>query len=78
MILEIKNIIWLETPKGQAVAKFLIDYGAESDLMWVCFGADGEIWTWPNYKVRATNNVTLSRISPGQTRNDIEELMRDI
>lgn len=61
MIAEINNLIWLETPKGPAVAKFLIDYGPESDLIWVCFGQDGEIWSWENSKVRATKNATLGR-----------------
>lgn len=32
MILEITQLIWLTTPKGQAIAKFLIDYGPEADL----------------------------------------------
>ena len=27
----------LMTPKGRAVAHFLIDYGIENELMWVCF-----------------------------------------
>lgn len=61
MIIEIKSLIWLDTPKGLAVAKFLIDYGPEADLMWVCFGQDGEIWTWENNEVRATKNRTLGR-----------------
>lgn len=63
MILEIKNLIWLETPKGLAVAKFLIDYGPEADLIWVCFGQDSEIWSWPNWKVRVANNHTLDRVN---------------
>lgn len=61
MIHEIKNIIWLRTPSGDALAKFLIDYGPEADLLWVCFHDNGEIWTWANPQVRACENKTLNR-----------------
>lgn len=61
MMLEIKGIIWLNTPKGKALAKFLIDYGPEADLQWVCFQQTGEIWTWGNTDVRVDDNVTIGR-----------------
>jgi hypothetical protein len=64
MIHEIKQLIWLQTPKGQGIAKFLIDNGPESDLMWVCFIQDTkEIWTFSNWDVRTSDNVTLGRIT---------------
>ena len=50
------------TPKGRALAHFLIDYGPEHDLMWVCFQDDtGESWTWENAQIRARVNQTLGR-----------------
>ena len=50
------------TPKGRALAHFLIDYGPEHDLMWVCFQDDtGECWTWENAQIRARINQTLGR-----------------
>ena len=50
------------TPKGRALAHFLIDYGPEHDLMWVCFQDDsGECWTWENAQIRARVNQTLGR-----------------
>ena len=50
------------TPKGRALAHFLIDYGPEHDLMWVCFQDDsGECWTWENADIRARVNQTLGR-----------------
>lgn len=62
MILEIHQLIWLQTPKGQGVAKFLIDNGPESDLQWVCFITDTkEIWTFSNWDVRVHSNITLGR-----------------
>jgi hypothetical protein len=50
------------TPKGRALAHFLIDYGPEHDLMWVCFQDDsGECWTWENAQIRARVNTTMGR-----------------
>lgn len=62
MILEIQQLIWLQTPKGQGIAKFLIDYGPESDLYWVCFIHEtSEVWTFSNEEVRACANISLGR-----------------
>ena len=57
----------LVTPKGEALAHFILDYGPEYHLLWVCFQDDtGECWTWPNPEIRAFKNVTMGRthISP--------------
>jgi hypothetical protein len=57
----------LVTPKGKAMAQFLIDYGLEFDLLWVCFQDDtGECWTWSNPDIRIGRNITMGRenISP--------------
>ena len=52
----------LTTPKGSALAHFLIDYGPEADLIWVCFQDDsGECWSWANPEIRAQKNVTMGR-----------------
>ena len=52
----------LMTPKGRALAHFLIYYGPEHDLMWVCFQDDtGECWTWENADIRARVNHTMGR-----------------
>jgi hypothetical protein len=62
MIVQLNPPIPLDTPKGSAIAHFIIDYGVEYNLMWVCFNdADGECWTWDNSKVRATKNITVDR-----------------
>jgi len=53
----------LLNPKGKAMAHFLIDYGLEHDLYWVCFQDDtGECWTWNNSVIRLQNNITTGRI----------------
>lgn len=60
MMLQLNPTIWLETPIGIGLCHFVIDYGEEHDLLWVVADdATGEIWTWPNPKVRFTKNITL-------------------
>ena len=54
--------LWLDTPHGQGLCHFLIDYGIESDLVWVCFITDTrEIWSVSNWDVRAARNITIGR-----------------
>lgn len=61
-ILQLDPALPLKTPKGYALAHFLIDYGQESDLVWVCFQEEtGEIWSWNNREVRCQKNITLGR-----------------
>ena len=63
MIQQLNPPIPITTPKGESLCHFLIDYGPESDLYWVCFQNDtGEIWTWNNMEVRAQKNISLGRI----------------
>lgn len=62
MIVQIDPALPLETPKGKALAHFLIDYGPEHHLLWVCFQLDGgECWTWSNKDIRAESNPTMGR-----------------
>lgn len=52
----------LDTPKGKAMAHFLIDYGPEHHLLWVCFQDEtGECWTWPNAEIRLQSNTSMGR-----------------
>ena len=52
----------MNTPKGKGHAEFLIDYGAEADLLWVCIICDtGEVWTFRNADIRATANISIGR-----------------
>jgi len=67
MILQLNPPLPVKTPKGNALAQFLIDYGPEHDLLWVCFQDDGECWTWDNSKIRAQTNVTMNRSPQGPT-----------
>ncbi len=66
-LVQLNPPIPLTTPKGEALAHVLIDYGAEFDLLWVCFQQDtGECWTWNNRHVRSPKNITMDRtnVSP--------------
>jgi hypothetical protein len=61
------------TPKGKALAHFLIDYGFEHDLYWVCFQDEtGECWTWSNKDIRAQNNITAGRINIPKEIRDVD------
>lgn len=67
MIIQLRPSIPLQTPKGPAIAHFMIDTGLENELQWVCFQDNtGECWTWRNRDVRAQKNITAGRdyISP--------------
>lgn len=62
MITQLNPPLPMETPKGPALAHFLIDYGPESHLMWVCFlDENGQCWTVPNPEVRMQANWSMQR-----------------
>ena len=61
----------LDTPKGKAMAHFLIDYGVEHHLCWVCFQNEtGECWTWSNKDVRLEVNPTMGRLKNNFKKSD--------
>lgn len=63
MIIQIDPPIPINTPKGEGIAHFLIDYGPEHNLYWVSFINDtGECWTYSNQEIRACKNITLGRL----------------
>ena len=63
-MLQLNPPIPLNTPKGKALAHFLVDYGTEHHWLWVCFQDDtGECWTWENTHIKAQENETFGRVS---------------
>ena len=61
----------LDTPKGESMAHFLIDYGVEHHLFWVCFQNDtGECWTWSNKDIRLEANPTMGRPKNNFKKNE--------
>jgi hypothetical protein len=64
MIIQLDPPMPMDTPKGKALCHFMIDYGAEHDLLWVCFQNDsGECWTWNNRDIRAQKNISMYRLT---------------
>ena len=60
MILQLDPTVPLETPKGKAHAHFLIDYGEEHYLVFVCFVDEtGEQWSFRNDEIRLSRNLTM-------------------
>ena len=65
MIVQLDPPLPMTTPKGSGLAHFLIDYGAETHLMWVVFlDADGSCWTVPNPEIRMAPNWSMGRRPP--------------
>ena len=62
-MLQLDPPIPLDTPKGKALAHFLVDYGSEHHWLWVVFMDDtGECWTFENTQIRAQHNPTFGRV----------------
>jgi hypothetical protein len=52
----------LQTPKGNGLAHFILDYSCEMHLYWVVFlNETGECWTFANPDIRAERNITMGR-----------------
>ncbi len=59
MIVQLTSPLPLTTPRGPAWCYFLIDYGIDHHLMFVCFlTATGECWTFPGPTCRLEKNIT--------------------
>jgi hypothetical protein len=60
MLLQLNPTLPLTTPKGDAFAHFLIDYGQEHNLIWVAFlKQSGECWCFSNKEIRLEPNFTM-------------------
>ena len=65
MITRLDPPLPLSTPKGPALAYFLIDYSFDHHLCWVCFvKATGECWTFANPEIRLEANQTAGQLLP--------------
>jgi hypothetical protein len=59
--------LWARSPMtnvwAKSMAHFMIDYGHDHDLQWVCFvDATGECWTVSNKNIRLQENITVGRL----------------
>lgn len=60
MLTQLTMPIPLSTPKGNAWAVAIIDYGPHWDLLWVTFVKEtGECWTFNNKDIRQEENYTF-------------------
>lgn len=60
MLTQLTMPIPLSTPKGNAWAVAIIDYGPHWDLLWVTFiKKTGECWTFNNKDIRQEENYTF-------------------
>lgn len=65
MLTQLTTPIPLITPKGNAWAVAIIDYGPQWDLQWVTFIKDtGECWTFRNRDIRQEENYTFGLPKP--------------
>lgn len=65
MIVQLNPPIPVVTPMGKGVAHLVIDYGLESDLIWVVFLDDtSECWSFSNRSIKAQPNITVGRFKP--------------
>lgn len=69
MMMQLNPQIPLMTEKGPAQAIMVIDYSEEYDLLFVCIlDESGEIWTFPNSKVRGFTNYSIGRKNPSEIK----------
>jgi hypothetical protein len=65
MFTQLQPPIPLRTSRGSGWAHFVIDYGMDSDLIWVVFlDESGECWSFSNREIRAVKNYTFGRVPP--------------
>jgi hypothetical protein len=62
MIHEIKQTMYMNTPHGQGVPLFIIDYGPQINTIWVIANCqDGKIRHYDSNDITLTENKTLNQ-----------------
>ncbi len=57
---EIKQLMYFNTPHGEGIALFLIDYGAQANTIWIIANRlDGKIRHYDSSDITITTNFTL-------------------
>ena len=71
MIHELQQALWVDSPKGLALVKFLIDRGLDADLEWVTIiNETGECWTFSNEDIRFAKNYTQGRRASWEAKDE--------
>lgn len=57
---EIQQILWVNTPHGDGIALFIIDYGMQENTIWVvALEDDGRVLHYNSNQIRLTKNNTI-------------------
>lgn len=62
-IYEPANRLEVQTPKGDGIVWYLIDYGHETDTIYTIILDNGEIWQYPAKSIKVKSNITFGRQS---------------
>ena len=60
-IYEPGNRLEVQTPKGDGIVWYLIDYGHETDTIYTIILDNGEIWQYPAKSIKVKSNITFGR-----------------
>ncbi len=73
-ILEVKNNIEVETPRGKGRILYITEYGMEIEkLFTVAIDESGEIWEFTNRNIRMVSNLTFGRKLPRRSPDYFQE-----
>ena len=61
IILELKQQIEVDTPKGRGRLFLVTEYGSEIEKIFTVILYNGQIWEFTNNEVTATPNFTMGR-----------------
>lgn len=61
-IIELRQNVQVDTPKGRGRVWLVTEYGSETEKVLTCIiDESGEIWEFTNKDVKATKNLTFGR-----------------
>mgnify|MGYP003634113862 CR=1 FL=1 len=61
IILELKQQIEVDTPKGRGRLFLVTEYGTEIEKIFTVILYSGKIWEFTNNDITATSNITMGR-----------------
>jgi hypothetical protein len=61
VIHEVQQVLWVETPHGDGVVLFIMDYGVQHNTIWiVSLESDGCIKHYDSSQIKVCQNYTLN------------------
>ena len=61
IILELKQQVEVDTPKGRGRLFLVTEYGTEIEKLFTVILYNGQIWEFTTKEVTATSNITMGR-----------------